>query len=112
MRKNVAVVRLLFPHAAPRLFEGFELLGGQHPPEPHWYLAFVGIKPDLQGRGLGAQLLAPVFERADADGTLCYLETPFQATQAFYRRLGFEITGEEHPVEGAPPVWSMTRRPG
>ena len=28
-----------------------------------------------QGRGIGSALLAPILERASADGTACYLET-------------------------------------
>jgi ribosomal protein S18 acetylase RimI-like enzyme len=69
-------VRALFPGAAPRLHAGSEALAASHPPEPHWYLAFVGIDPAQQRRGLGRTILAPVLARADADAIPCYLETP------------------------------------
>ena len=105
-------VRILFPRAKARVLAGFEELGQRHPATPHWYLAFVGIEPGQQGRGLGTSLLAPVLQRADEAGVTCYLETPFPETRAFYRRLGFGDTEELHPALGAPPIWTMTRGPG
>jgi GNAT superfamily N-acetyltransferase len=104
-------VRLLFPRAAPKVQSGFETLGADHPRDPHWYLAFVGIEPREQGKGLGRQLLEPVLERADREDRLCYLETPFPATRAFYRKLRFVDTAEVRPVAGAPSIWTMTRQP-
>jgi GNAT superfamily N-acetyltransferase len=106
-----ARVRLLFPRAAPQVWAGFEILGEKHPRDPHWYLAFVGIDPAEQRRGLGRQLLEPVLEQADHEGQLCYLETPFPDTRAFYRKLRFDETAEIRPVAGAPPIWTMTRPP-
>jgi len=105
-------LRILFPRATAEVLAGFEELGQRHPANPHWYLAFVGIEPGRQGRGLGSSLLAPVLQRADEAGVACYLETPFPETRAFYGRLGFDDTEELRPVPGAPPVWTMTRGPG
>ena len=105
------LVRSLFPRTAGDLFRGFEATIALHPRAPHWYLFFMGVDVDLQGRGVGSRLLAPVLELADRTGTLCYLETPFPRTHAFYRRLGFEISSESHPFRGAPTVWTMTRHP-
>ena len=102
-------VRALYPRAARRLWSGFAALGDRHPAAPHWYLAFVGVRPGAQRRGFGQLLLAPVLARADAEGVACYLETPFPDTRAFYRRLGFEETAELEPVRGAPRIWTMTR---
>lgn len=104
-------VRLLFPRSAPRVQSGFAALAADHPDEAHWYLAFVGVEPSRQGQGLGRRLLDPVLEQADRDGRPCYLETPFPDTRAFYRKLGFADTAEVRPVAGAPPIWTMTRRP-
>jgi len=108
---NAAMVRVLFPRASGRLFGAFAGFGELHPDAPHWYLAFIGLEPDAQGRGIGHRLLEPALACADAGGTLCYLETPFMQTHAFYRKNGFEITRELHPIPGAPPVWTMTRPP-
>jgi GNAT superfamily N-acetyltransferase len=114
-RAAAGIVRLLYPHRARTLFAGFAGMTRFHPPQPHWYLAFVGVDPGLQGRGLGAEVLRPVLDRADAEGTLCYLETPFRQTHGFYGRLGFELTRElqpdETPFEAPAPVWTMSRSP-
>ena len=106
-----ALVRNLFPQTSQALYEGFAAAGKLHPVEPHWYLAFIGIDPPFQGRGVAPKLLSLVLEDADAKGLLCYLETPFPATRKFYQDLGFEIRSQESPFQGAPPVWTMLRRP-
>jgi ribosomal protein S18 acetylase RimI-like enzyme len=106
-----SIVRALFPSATSSLLGGFASLAEHHPNEPHWYLAFVGIEPRAHGQGIGSALLAPVLAQAERDRVICYLETPFPATHAFYRRFGFEVTAELRPIAGAPPVWSMTRMP-
>ena len=93
---------MMFPHASQGLFAGFAAMEQFHPSEPHWYLAFVGIEPAIQGRGLGRVLLAPVLTIADQTNTLCYLETPFPRTHAFYERLGFVRHAEHNPFVGAP----------
>lgn len=105
------VVQNLFPQTFQALYDGFAAAGKLHPLEPHWYLAFVGIEPEYQGGGVGRELLKGVLDDADAKGILCYLETPFLATHRFYERLGFEIRTQETPFRGAPPIWTMLRRP-
>ncbi len=105
------VVKTLFPRRSHDLYGGFAETASLHPAEPHWYLAFVGIEPDRQGIGLGEKLLAPVLKTADAQNTLCYLETPFPATHKFYERLGFALEIEARPFRGAPTLWTMMRRP-
>jgi GNAT superfamily N-acetyltransferase len=106
-----ALVRHLFPQTSQALYEGFAAAGKLHPVEPHWYLAFVGIDPPFQGRGVARKLLSLVLKDADAKGLLCYLETPFSATHKFYQDLGFEIRSQESLFQGAPPVSTMLRRP-
>ena len=95
------VVSLMFPRASRKLFAGFAALEHYHPSEPHWYLAFVGIEPTIQGRGIGQTLLTPVLKIADQRSTLCYLETPFPRTHAFYERLGFARRAALRPFVGA-----------
>lgn len=108
-RLSALQVRAIFPRAARRLRGGFATLAEYHPSFPHWYLAFVGIDPGAQRRGLGRALLEPVLVEADAAGGACYLETPFPGTRSFYERLGYEETAELEPVRGAPRIWTMTR---
>jgi ribosomal protein S18 acetylase RimI-like enzyme len=82
-----------------------------HPPEPHWYLASMGTRPERQGEGLGTAALAPVLERLDRRGELAYAETSTRDNVAFYERRGFEVLRELELGEGAPPVWTLLRRP-
>ena len=102
-------LRALFPRASPRLLAGFGALAQRHPQRSHWYLAFIGVEPRWQRHGFGRALLAPALAKADAADIPCYLETPFPETRAFYVRLGFKDAELLRPVEGAPPIWTMTR---
>lgn len=78
--------------------------------EPHWYLALLGTDPAFQRRGAGSALLTPVLERSDAEGIPAYLETQKPDNVPWYRRHGFEVTGELTP-RGAPSMWAMRREP-
>lgn len=77
--------------------------------EPHWYLEYLGVDPDRQGRGVGSQLLAHGLRRVDETGLACGLETSNERTVALYRRFGFEVRREARPFRSGPPVWSMWR---
>ena len=45
-----------------------------HPHERHYYLPFVGVIPETQGRGLGTALMKPVLEKCDRESVPAYLE--------------------------------------
>jgi GNAT superfamily N-acetyltransferase len=92
--------------------ERFAILGplmeAHTPPEPHWYLQLLATHPDWQRRGLGAALMATMFERAEAEGLPCYLETETVENVAYYRRHGFEVRSE-WDVPTGPHMWGMLR---
>ncbi len=104
------IVRALGRHAvrALRTLNHVERL---HPKEPHWYLGVLGTRPSDQGRGIGSSLLVPVLDRCDAEGLPAYLESSKHSNIAFYRRHGFEVTGEIALPFGGPSVWPMWRDP-
>jgi ribosomal protein S18 acetylase RimI-like enzyme len=83
----------------------------RHPKEPHWYLGVLGTRTAAQGRGIGSAVLGPVLERCDRDGVGAYLESSKFSNIAFYRRHGFEVTGEIPLPFGGPTVWPMWRDP-
>jgi GNAT superfamily N-acetyltransferase len=82
-----------------------------HPKEPHWYLGVLGTRTAQQGKGIGSALLQPALERCDADAIPAYLESSKHSNIAFYRRHGFEVTGEIQLPLGGPTVWPMWREP-
>ena len=61
---------------------------------PHWYLAAIGTRPELQGTGLGSALVDLGTAQADASRVPCYLETGTESNVAFYKKRGFEVTGQ------------------
>jgi GNAT superfamily N-acetyltransferase len=81
-----------------------------HRHEPHWYLNVVSTLPSRQSQGLGAAVLRPVLERADADGLPCYLESTNPRNRTLYYRNGFEDRGEI-PLDGGPSMLAMWREP-
>jgi ribosomal protein S18 acetylase RimI-like enzyme len=95
---------------AERAFVLGELFEQQHPAQPCWYLQFMGVAPEQQGRGLGSHLLTTVLQRGDADGAPCYLEATSPDNRRLYERHGFETVGEILLPQG-PAVWPMWRAP-
>jgi GNAT superfamily N-acetyltransferase len=84
---------------------------GMHPHQPHWYLASLGTAVDMQGKGVGGALMAPVLRHCDAEGIPAYLESSKERNVPFYRRHGFEVVKEVPLPGGGPPVWTMWREP-
>ena len=87
----------------------FEALSALHPPEPHAYLATLGVLPEWRGRGIGTALLAAWLDEAPQRRHPGYLETDVPGLLGFYGRAGFEVEGSLE-LFGAE-VWRM-RRPG
>ena len=85
------------------------VVSGMRPSTPHYYLGAVGTRRDRQRRGHGATLLAPMLERADAEGADVFLETSSLDNVAFYERLGFVTVAEADIPDGGPHVWAMSR---
>jgi ribosomal protein S18 acetylase RimI-like enzyme len=86
-----------------------EQMEASHPKEPFWHLAFIGVDPARQGRGIGAGLLRHTLARVDAAGVQAYLESSNPANVSLYRRHGFDVTREIR-VSGSP-VTLMLRAP-
>jgi GNAT superfamily N-acetyltransferase len=80
--------------------------------EPYWYLALLGVVPEMQGRGVGGELLAPRLRACDRDGLPCYLETEAPRNIRFYERRGFRVVHEDALPGGGPTMWAMLREPG
>ena len=93
------------------VLRGVRMLSLVRPTLPHWYLLFIGIASDHQGRRLGTLLLSQKVQRADETQMWCYLETASARAQAFYCRLGYRIALEISPFKDGPIMWTMIRQP-
>ena len=80
-------------------------------PNPHWYLAAVGVSPDRQGEGLGSALVRSGLRKADMGNVSVYLETETEDNVRFYAHLGFNVIEQVTAAGLDLPVWLMTRLP-
>jgi len=65
------------------------------PKEPHWHLDPLGVTPDLQGRGIGSQMMAYYCNHIDKFMMSAYHETDRPENVQFYERFGFQVIGQE-----------------
>jgi GNAT superfamily N-acetyltransferase len=90
------------------LAAGMEAQGALHPAAPHWYLPWIGVRPEAAGQGIGSALLRRGLARADAEGMPAYLEATNRRNAALYARHGFlPIAVVEAP--GYPEIIAMWR---
>ena len=106
-----AMIRVASLRGLKRMVDVLDALDKGHPTERHYYLQFIGVDPDHQGKGLGTALMQPVLERCDREGCGAYLENTKEVNLAFYERRGFAVVGEIDLGQGAPPMWPMWRDP-
>ena len=81
----------------------------------HWHLAILAVRPDRQGRGTGAALLAAGHAVLDqVPGTPAYLEASSARARDLYLAHGYALRpgGPFHLPGDGPPLWPMWRQPG
>lgn len=79
------------------------------PVEPHVHLGPIGVTPELQGRGIGSQMLSVYCEELDVAADAGYLETDKSDNVRLYERFGFEVQDEAELL--GVPNWFMWRAP-
>jgi GNAT superfamily N-acetyltransferase len=106
-----AAVPVLFElgPSLPSAFRAMQTVERHRPEQPHWYLSGLGTHPDYQRRGYASALLTVVLKRCDDAGLPAYLETGRPENVVFYRRFGFEESGELLLSSEGPKLWTMTR---
>lgn len=77
------------------------------PKEPHWHVDPIGVVPELQGQGIGSQLLRHYCEHVDALSQTAYHETDRPENVPLYERFGYSVIGQES-ILGVP-NWFMWR---
>lgn len=80
-----------------------------HVPFDHWFLEFIGVIPELQGKGYAGILLTPMLARIERQHLPCYLDTEVEKNVAIYQRYGFRVVEDmEVPGTGVR-SWGMLR---
>ena len=79
------------------------------PRKPHWHLDPIGVAPDLQGQGIGSQMMEYYCNHVDKLGMAAYHETDKPENVKFYERFGFQVIGQETIMDF--PSWYMWRPP-
>ena len=105
------MIRVAGAGRLPRVIAALQEMDKKHPRQPHYYLLGIGVEPELQGRGIGTQLMAPVLERADREGMPAYLESSKEKNLPLYQRNGFEVVERVDLPRGGPSAWLMWREP-
>jgi GNAT superfamily N-acetyltransferase len=96
----------------PRLLRVLHMMETAHPQEPpSYYLAVLGVEPELQGRGFGSALMQPVLARCDRERIPAYLESSKRRNVVLYERHGFRVVEELRLPKDGPPIWRMWREP-
>ena len=104
---NIEMVRV-FRGALPRGLRLADAMHAHHPvPQDDWYLRYVGVAPEAQGKRWGSAILRAGIERAAQRGCGVLLETAKPDNVAIYSRLGFEIISEWQVPGDGPRFWTM-----
>jgi len=85
------------------------LMADSHPPTAHFYLLAVGVRANVQGKGLGGQVIREGLKMADEVGLPVYLENSNPRNTLLYERLGFRKLAPLGLPDGAPPLLGMMR---
>jgi GNAT superfamily N-acetyltransferase len=111
-----AIVAVLSRSVSPTqhadMFSVLDQMDEGHPTFSHWYLPWLGVRPTVQGAGLGGRLLTHCLTKVDADHVPAFLETPEPAHGA----PSTSVTGSRSPLsrkpEHAPRSRSCSERAG
>jgi ribosomal protein S18 acetylase RimI-like enzyme len=77
-----------------RAMRGRAVWAKYHPVKPHWHVDPLAVMPELQGQGVGSQLLERFCKIVDDAGESAYLETDRPENVRLYERFGFNVISE------------------
>src|SRR5699024_3361305 len=81
-----------------------------HPTAAHHHLAFMAVRPQHQGRGMGGRLLDQHHRVLDRAAAPAYLEAASLRAARLYRRWGYRFVSRIDLPHG-PSMWTMWREP-
>lgn len=102
-------IKLLFTLGIKTVKKGFAReakIKKAHSTTNIYYLLFIGVYPDLQGKGLGSHLLREIINDSQQVNRPIYLETYLDKNIALYKKFGFSIYDE---LDFGFPVFCMKR---
>lgn len=99
----------VFRSALPRALKVADSIDAHRPHGDYWYLHFVGVRSEHQGKGHGGRIIRAQTAVADAEGRACWLETATAENVPMYQRLGFVTQVEWDVAGGGPHFWGMMR---
>lgn len=94
-----------------RLALAMQEMKKDHPRERYYYLQFIGVVPENQGKGTGKALMKPILDICDREKCGAFLQSSKEANIPFYRSCGFVVTKNIFPGKNSPPLWLMWRSP-
>lgn len=98
-----------FGTALPRGLKVQGSIDAHRPEGRFWYLHYVGVRREYQGKGHGGRIIRAQTAVADAEGLACWLETATPENVPLYERLGFATQVEWDVPGGGPHFWGMMR---
>jgi ribosomal protein S18 acetylase RimI-like enzyme len=81
--------------ALPRAFTMMRRREAHDPGQAHWHIGPIGVRPDLQGHGIGKILLATFLATVDEQNLPAFLETDVDRNVTLYQKFGFTVTSRE-----------------
>ena len=84
--------------ALPRVFTMMSKREAADPHEPHWHIGPLGVRPELQGRGIGKALLDSFLAEIDENQVAAFLETDVDRNVILYEKVGFSVTSRQEIV--------------
>jgi ribosomal protein S18 acetylase RimI-like enzyme len=96
--KTAPLMARIMKTALPRAITMMSKREARDPHEPHWHIGPIGVRPQLQGNGVGSALLETVLATVDQHDAAAFLETDVDRNVAFYESFGFSVIGREDIV--------------
>lgn len=96
--KTAPAMALIMKTALPRAFTMMSKREARDPHEPHWHIGPIGVRPQLQGHGVGKALLSAFLTTIDEVGAPAFLETDVDRNVELYESFGFVVTSREDIV--------------
>lgn len=78
----------------PKVLKREKKISSHYPKTDIYYLWFIGVHPDHQGRGVGGKLLAEIIEDSKKMNRPVYLETSTIENLPFYKKYGLSVYSE------------------